>query len=333
MKERARFLDGIWQRQFAGEVFADLDAVNRTVNAWITSLHNLSDKGDLVALAERVDKIGERYTIALQWFRLPSLSVRLASESEKISEQAAMAVVPIEMPRNHRLRLGSFPMLAHELAHLRLKFTDARDLLTGLADGHYGPEIADILLQRHSADSLDQGISHRAEELAADLIACCIAGPAYVYAVTRFAGGTLMDYSPQRRIHDYFPPLAERIRACINFVRSLGLPVHFESVFWEAREIRISDQLRRDVNEFVAISYGMEEHSNAIGPVQAALGEGRPVEVDCGQVINALWDAVIRKSGYLNEFAVLYSVMTGHNRTTGGAVEIGCLDVNAGDPA
>lgn len=223
------------------------------------------------------------------------------------------------LSETHRLRLGALPLIAHELAHLE-NSTAHGAVISRLLAADYAGYPADIL--RKVAPHLGQwdgnievlsregGPAQQwAEELVADLVACASCGPSYVYALARFALGSMSQFADRSVMHLSYPPIGDRISLCLSYFAHFSIEVPFESKF--ISEVNIVDlgSLSDDIVKLLHDSYTPLQHNEAITTVKELLMQGHVIDARPTLILNALWDGVVRRSGYVNELAAVSSIL------------------------
>jgi hypothetical protein len=166
-------------------------------------------------------------------------------------------LIPLGVPRVHRLRLGSVPLCAWLVCNFKnLEVND--DALVRLIDRetNYFREWIECIDRRWPKFDLNDPIHSRlalealyvfggaASVIVYDLLASAVAGPAYLYSLARFASGISVadlgdDFAPDSE--DQWrrgrPPLRERIVWSLSFLRWRGLDPHFASIHFLERTI------------------------------------------------------------------------------------------------
>ena len=147
--------------------------------------------------------------------------------------------------------------------------------------------------------------------IACDLISCAVAGPAYLYALARFAPPD--NYSNSRQTsNDHwrrgYPSLAERISCALGFLKWRGLDPHFASIYYQESAGLEAPDLFEWVLSTATSPYTPEDHKRAIGEIKRSLMKGDVIPSRPTLVLNALWDGVVRKSGYVDEMAAVSSI-------------------------
>jgi hypothetical protein len=234
--------------------------------------------------------------------------------------------VVLTMPKQVQLRLGALPILAHEVAHIVIR--DHSELMIAVASQQFGDEETSIyrligqLDLPTSRDSAAERMDYArkfetavgwSEEILCDLAATLMAGPAYVYAACRFITGTLSEFTEKPSSTNSHPPLVERIRICLDFLSSIGFETTFESAFIDSVRRPFPAQLSSKLKSIVGNSYLPAEHTDAIGRVKQELASGRPSSGNPVQILNALWDGVMKRDVYVNEIALAISLQASSN--------------------
>lgn len=222
-------------------------------------------------------------------------------------------------------RLGALPVLAHEAGHIAT---------SGLGEEVYSELFRQVESLDASSAWRDQGggkfdkhlnatedlrqhfhvLCNWADELAADLIACALCGPAFLFAFARFALGTLHTMgSEDESVSHTHPPTSSRLRTCEWALQQWGFDVQLQSTFLPDGLKLVEDVgLLQSVREIVSRPYGLEEHAQAVGATESALHRGELLGATPPTVLlNALWHSVVDKTGYANEVALAYALLVG----------------------
>ncbi|KAB2942543.1 MAG: hypothetical protein K8F92_02510 [Hyphomicrobium sp.] len=233
-------------------------------------------------------------------------------------------LIPLSISRVHRMRLGAAPVTAHLVSHIKnLEMTEKELMvLIETPDTDFfrnAIKRIDPQWERPDFDSLAMrkslGVFCRAlSVIRSDLLSCAIAGPAYLYALARFMSpGGYDDVSGGSREgwRRGYPPLSERMLLSLSFLKWRGLHPHFTSVYFHDRETIQAPDFFQWVLGNAASPYTAEEHQQALGDLKRSLMHGNPVSSAPSLVLNALWDGVVRKSGYVDEMAAVASISAG----------------------
>lgn len=253
--------------------------------------------------------LGEGFSVTMSMF--PHL-YRVGTAGHK-------RLVTISIPRYFRMRLGAFPILAHEVAHLRA--SGMRDVLENLArrqwPGRFKGSFEQLKLQDnpHTIDAIQEyepryrvGMSWTTEILA-DLLATAAAGPAYVYSFSRFTAGEPYDQNIDWKRNLTHPPIANRLLLCLDFLSYLGFDVKFSSRILEWSKGEMDEELATIVLKAVKEPYTPQQHEET-RKAQESLMSGRPTPCDSVVVLNALWEAVVNNGSHINEIATLVSLQS-----------------------
>lgn len=217
--------------------------------------------------------------------------------------------VLIEFPAEIRLRLGALPAIAHQIARMRAREVERiADLLAehedspdlhGLFRANHGHHTTDEERERHEESAREKG-----KQLAADLLAAAAIGPQYVFAIARFAIGTLGDFGTEILEHHSRLTMSARISACLQYLGP------FSPEFVSPYFTRIPHKLPRQVVDIVrrvVKDVGIDE--GEVTRVAEILRDGRIVmDASPITVLAALWNGVVRRSGYIHEIAALISI-------------------------
>ncbi len=227
-------------------------------------------------------------------------------------------VIIFSLPRELKLRLGAFPVVAHQVAHqvVKLRIGSVRELISKKPEDSLLQEIIKVFdnkpeqsanVQDHDPINNLEDFTRWAEELVCDLIATTVAGPAYVCAMARFATGTLSDFIGRGSSTLSFPSYSSRVLVCLRFLNSLGFNIPFSSEYLVSDIKPLEEDFVKGIVALVPNPYTVEQNKE-LGRIQAELMAGRIVKASPVQILNAIWDAVIRKSGYVNEISTLISL-------------------------
>ena len=242
----------------------------------------------------------------------------------------------VAFPRHLRFRLGALPLLAHFIAHIVLGFQRANVALDMLLRQPVDDPVVGPMIERleHNEDHVPQAGSSEllpalvkeliqselncrklrfAEELVVDMVATALIGPAYCYAFARFLPGLMLE--PDSHPQDS-PSLHERLTLCLAFLRKRGFEVPFDSAYLKAPNAQVSDIWAQLALDVVPKPYTASEHKRGIAHHRVALAEGQCTEGSPAVLFNVLWEAVATKSSYINEMAMLVSLL--QDATKGG---------------
>jgi len=144
-------------------------------------------------------------------------------------------------------------------------------------------------------------------ELAADLVATRIGGPAYLYALLRALPSEI-----QLR-EAGFIDLQDKLCILRMFLQERGIKLRLQLKEPRRSELATDPFLHRLIGLITDLNlpseYSRNTHESEMPDVKSDLmmGEVRPIEPSI--VANALWDTVFDKEGYLNENAAFLSVL------------------------
>ncbi len=216
------------------------------------------------------------------------------------------------MPVQFRFRLGALPALAHEVAHVIVNFSQKtsgdkiKKISKILEEEIYGKEMVKYFkLFEEKGKTEDERLSIIFEILC-DLVATSLSGPAYLYSVCRFATGTLSEFR-KTDLDKTDSLFAKRILFCGSLLNSIGFILHFTSQYLDLDYKPLPQELWQQVISLVERPYLPQEHEK-IEEIKSQLALGKPVKAPPTLILNALWDAVVRKAAYINEIAVLTSL-------------------------
>lgn len=306
---------------------------NLPINPWNNSTNYLELSTPLVLNAAKkyLDELKDRAGISTEIDIIPIFS----------DDYAAYPLLPpgliptgnrtriISMPREAKLRLGAFPILGHEVGHFILEkksdFLVAEiisDLVNEKCAISFHGAFSDLdkiwrdgkLQKVTSINEMENMIEqmklfkNRISVILCDLIATALVGPAYVYALPRFALGTMGYFSDRNRHQKTHPSIASRILLCIELLVSLGFTPSFNSEYLEVSGSQMDRCLVDKIISLIKEPYSCYQHSN-IEEIQNSLAKGIIISNRPTLIINALWDAVIHRKNYINEIATLSSLV------------------------
>jgi hypothetical protein len=249
--------------------------------------------------------IGEKFAVTSHLF--PDL------QEDRELESDAPTTAVVEIPAEVRMRLGAFPMIARELAWLLLD-DDLNRLAVRIVEyrrqgNPWAVSVLPKLLEGNiSPDKIDRHrtvVFRSAREIAADLIAAAVVGAQYVFAMARFAVGTLSQSELGPLHSEHHPAFRKRLAACLALWRQTGNAAAFSSIFLSETGVTLPDGVVDIVRESVA---GLPANDEEVDRVTLALCAGRVVEASPVTVLAALWRAVAARGRYLNEVAAVISI-------------------------
>jgi hypothetical protein len=270
---------------------------------------------------------GEKYDLFAVFGREVSVQQGIFFRSSDGGEKPTREIQLLSIPHTFRLRLGALPAIAHPIAHLwsssaawKLVTESARERHSGFAVDvlrQVAPDLGrtsfqDLPLEKEVelVEKQLRPAQRWADEIVADLLACAVCGPAYLFSLARFTSYPVSSVRKSAKTAGEFPPIRDRISLCHSFFKTSGIEVPFHSRFMPDPVAADLGVLREEILGAVAKPYTGQEHAAATGNVKAALMRGQMVDVEPTQVLNAIWDGVVRKSGYVNEFSALTSIAT-----------------------
>jgi len=226
-------------------------------------------------------------------------------------------------------RLGALPVLAHEVGHIvasQKGKVPLTELFLEVERIHGANVVPDSSKQRsHLYLTIEKHIKIMKEkqqrlsilqnwtnELAADLIACALCGPAYLFAFARFALGNLYAIgSGKELIWQTHPRTSSRLRTCEWALQKWGFKLNFHSNYLpDVVPLLIENEdLLQLVRDAIPRPYSVMEHSIAVNGVESSLHGGELIQADPTLLLNALWHSVVNKTGYANEIALAYSLL------------------------
>lgn len=250
--------------------------------------------------------IGEEFAIRSKLFPY----MREARSSDRSGHVAAI----VEIPAETRLRLGAIPMIAREIAWLLDEELQriSNLLYELLQNGDRWVETFLVLPSasgRVTAESLQRHkdlVLQVAREMAADLIAAAVAGPQYIFAMSRFAVGTLSQSERRGWRTGHRLELRRRIATCLSLLRALGTPAEFTSVYLPEHAVVLPTEVVDMVRE--ATSWEPPPFTDDIDSITNSLNRGQIVQARPRTVLAALWRACVARAAYVNEQAALVSV-------------------------
>jgi len=269
----------------------------------------------------------ERYTQDLahrlgltQWSYIPVLGERFAITTPIF--HGMREVVPagdgprsaiVEMPAECRLRVGALPLIALALAW---SMTDDLNRIAQLLDrlANDGNRWAQSLRPPPETDISPAGLKKHdahlvraAKEVGANLIAAAVAGPPYVFAMARFAFGTLSLSDDGANGSVWHPPFRKLLSSCLAILEQLGNPAGFTSVYLSESAAELPAQVVAMVRTIVtrgSCALGTAD----IPQILAELRSGLVVQAQPAAVLAALWGAVATRGQYVNEVAAVVSI-------------------------
>jgi hypothetical protein len=241
-------------------------------------------------------------------------TTRSFRSTRHLPERRENTAIVIEVPAEIRLRLGALPMITHEVVAVMTEKLDAiASSLVGL-DRLQFPELHALLpkLRVRNDRELDSeverhrhGVRRVGRELAANLLAAAVAGPAFIFAMARFAAGA-GPAAVAVEAREELLPLRSRLSACIGILDALERPAGFISSYLPETGMKLPGEIISIVRE--SISAAEPPSENEICRITEALRAGRVVDAPPTFILDALWRGVATRSGYLHEIAALVSV-------------------------
>jgi hypothetical protein len=214
----------------------------------------------------------------------------------------------VSYPRRLGLRAGALPVLASSVAWATCDLAEVGSQLVTGGLGDAGEELGVRLAEETIPTDADRRAAiSRAEIMLADLVAAAVAGPAYVFALARFAPGS-MGPSTSRLPTERVPALEERILVCLRLLRKMRINVPFASRYMTYEGARCGKELAETIMALVVDPF--DGRRARLRPVIRALRRGEIVDEPPTLLLNALWDSVVRRSGYLNEIALFESLVS-----------------------
>lgn len=234
------------------------------------------------------------------------------------------------LPEHLQLRIGALPLVAHQIAHALIHdhAPDEQDLIfRWLRQNMERGDMSHALARAFAAFvhpegsvlyatqlhpnlmAIDHGkgpfeIGHRwAHEVLCDLLAILLAGPAYVYALARFATGELAHFTTMTGFSADRPTLERRLEICLEYMAVLGYDSTFTSFFPATGRGQFPAPLAEELAALIPRAYTLEEHERVLTETKAALKRGVIARAPPTWILNALWDGVAKSDGYVHEIA------------------------------
>lgn len=211
----------------------------------------------------------------------------------------------IELPITISPRLGLLPVVYHLISHPVAEEMARTRIVNSPALNKWIREIFSETKESECCRSGDR-IFVLAREILADLIAAEIAGPAYLYAFLRAFP------FEEKLCLDSFHELKQRVCLISDFLCSKGFNV--ESDVLPVGHLDMPDHLSPSISELISeltlsSHYSPATHESILRSVKPALVLGDVIPTKPSFVTNALWDAVLNRSDYLNENAAFLSIL------------------------
>lgn len=225
---------------------------------------------------------------------------------------AHRTAVVIEIPVDFRLRLGAMPMLAREVAGLKTK--DVESIARRLVELRDHEQKAKVILppmpetdgSAGAWNNYQQAVLDTARAIVTDLLACAAVGPQYVFALARFAVGTLGEpHVTGTSAGGARLELRSRLQNCLAFLDAIEKPARFTSIYLPEAAVTLPPELVDLVRE--ATKEIVLPDDSAIDKVMQDLCAGRIVRANPTMVLAALWRGVVTPGRYVNEIAALVS--------------------------
>jgi hypothetical protein len=240
-------------------------------------------------------------------------------------------------PRAWSLRAGALPLIAHELGHILVerhpetvrnvvewlmkrsesdirrrqralaeRASSAGFMNNGLAAG------ATIIRDLQTMRDFQRVVRRRAEELLCDWVGAALVGPAYVFALARFALGEL---SPSERDLREFPSLKLRLETCKSLLAQMDITVPLRTSLFTIKRCGLPAGILESLVEMGLTLYTREEHEAALERCVPALSKGSILRSSAPLLLNALWSGVVKRKAYINEVALYFSLAAGDGWT------------------
>jgi hypothetical protein len=266
--------------------------------------HEIADRAGLADAIRVIPAFGERFALVRPW-----------SIFESDKRPPGPATTMALLPRSCQLRLGSIPVIAHAIMHELVQQKGPPLIEEFLAESGELAGIDDLVQNLSSSwagiknAGKVQEVWARAEELVCDLFACTVCGPAYFYSMVRFVSGTLSDFVRPSKSAGTRLPFSKRCATCFRVLRGLGFEMSFHSDYFRTDVVPAPDSFCRWLNDKVSRPYMAHENTALLDACERELSEGKPSNADPVTLLNAVWRAVVRKGPYLNEIALLLSLI------------------------
>ena len=231
--------------------------------------------------------------------------------------KAILPTVLIEFPAEIRLRMGAVPVIAREIARMKSHALDT--IAAQFCDEQSnGSDLAWLFPETDYRQRIrrDQDLGQRfdpvyqmGKELAADLLAVAAVGPQYIFAIARFAVGTLGDFSSADRQSNQSNQLSFRARlsACLGMLAALGDYPPFVSPYLPEGRGTLSSEIVNLVKRGASTCFDYDP--DELTRIFRLLRRGSIVDKACPtSILAALWNAVALRSGYMHEVAALMSL-------------------------
>jgi hypothetical protein len=210
----------------------------------------------------------------------------------------------IELPITISPRLGLLPIVYHLVAH-QVAEEIVRSHIATL------PILKKIVavFMGNGKNNFDRGGDDNivvAREILADLISAEIAGPAYLYALSRAFP------FEQKLEFDGYQELKRRLNIISNYLCKKGFSLSLDALPMDLEEH--ATPVPENISELISTvrlssNYSQEMHKSMLARVKPALIAGEVTPIKPSLVANALWDAVLDGKNYLNENAAFLSVL------------------------
>jgi hypothetical protein len=147
-----------------------------------------------------------------------------------------------------------------------------------------------------------------------DVLATLLMGPAYVYALLRFELGNFYQVLFRNRIlavaHGmlYEMSLRDRIAVCLRCLELVGIPTALDFTDLGISPARGDSAVDSAILTTPVSIYDADAHQRAVTSVKERLQRGELPAGNPRSILNALWDAVVRREEHVNELAVFLGV-------------------------
>ncbi len=233
----------------------------------------------------------------------------------------------IKYPRYFDMRAGALPLLARPAA--QSIFEDCLDGGQQAADEFFAVKrfVSQFLPKRlydrdasqewriEKPDNLKMIMSPMRTPLRAlayDALATLLMGPAYFYALLRFSLGSFYELFFGRPVMPlahgvmvYTPTLRDRLAVCLRCLEVLNIPCRFR---FTENDYSTDERIDIAILETPFKLYDSGAHGRAVNEVKPQLQRNQFPEAQPREVLNALWDGVVKREAFVNEAAAYLSI-------------------------
>jgi hypothetical protein len=233
----------------------------------------------------------------------------------------------IKYPRYFDMRAGALPLLARPAA--QSIFEDCLDGGRQVAEEFFAVKrFASQFLPKRLYDQ-DASQDWRIEKpddlkmmptpmrtplraLAYDALATLLMGPAYFYALLRFSLGSYYEFFFGQPVMPlahgvmvYTPTLRDRLAVCFRCLEVLNVPCRFR---FTENDYSTDERIDIAILETPFKRYDPGTHGRAVNEVKPQLQRNEIPEAHPREVLNALWDGVVKRDAFVNEAATYLSI-------------------------